>query len=263
MEASRPLDEILANRRWVRHLDPFPYIVATDVFVPEVAEEVADAVRKTVEEGRGMSHFGWYDAFGWTFPTDLEGPLTLFTSRGWHDLVAAAAGVEVTAHVSGGIHNHAVGSKSGFVHHDLNPVYFPVTGKDKGDVQVTNPKLVDYMSGEVHRSGVQARKVVRAISLLYYTANEPWHPGDGGETGLYRSSADPVEEAAVRVPPINNSLVMFECTPNSFHTFLSNTRTVRNSVIMWLHRDYEEAAGRWGEGTLGLWSAKVLAHRAS
>jgi 2OG-Fe(II) oxygenase superfamily len=78
-----------------------------------------------------------------------------------------------------------------------------------------------------------------------YLCNPDWIEGDGGETGLYGSREDPVDRPIAVVPPINNSLLMFECTPYSYHSFLSNGRSPRNSVIVWLHREKVEVLSRW------------------
>ena len=59
---------------------------------------------------------------------------------------------------------------------------------------------------------------------------------------------------AAAVPPVNNMLLAFECTPNSYHSFISNKVAERNSVIMWLHRSDEMAVNRWGENTLERWA---------
>ena len=96
------------------------------------------------------------------------------------------------------------------------------------------------------------RETMRAIAILYYLNNPEWSPGDGGQTGLYRAMSDQVDQAVVSVPPINNSLVAFECSPRSFHTFRTN-RQPRNSVVMWLHREKDEALAQWGEDSIVPW----------
>ena len=48
---------------------------------------------------------------------------------------------------------------------------------------------------------------------LYYLANPRWEPGDGGSTGLFTSADDSIEAPSAEMPPINNSLLLFECTP--------------------------------------------------
>jgi Rps23 Pro-64 3,4-dihydroxylase Tpa1-like proline 4-hydroxylase len=96
-------------------------------------------------------------------------------------------------------------------------------------------------------------RTVRAVAILYYTANEPWTPGDGGETGLYRRRTDPPDRPAARVAPHNNSMVAFECTPNSFHSFVTNRAKPRRSVTMWLHRRDTDVVDRWGEESIVAW----------
>ena len=94
---------------------------------------------------------------------------------------------------------------------------------------------------------------VRAVALLFYVGNDPWRPGDGGGTGLYETANQPVDAPSVAVPPRNNTMLAFECTPTSYHSFISNQRSCRTSMIQWLHRGREEAITRWGENSLVLW----------
>lgn len=253
MKSSKPLDRILANRRWLRRLDPFPHYVVPDVFTPAVAEEISVAVAETVKSENRVEHFGWYDAFGCNFLQDQEWPIRLFMTPAWCDMLAAVAGVRRTRHINGGLHHHAVGSKSGFIHHDLNPVYFAEEEEGRDGIAMARHDLVDYTTGTTTQEGVTVTKEVRAVAMLYYTANEPWSPGDGGETGLYRRATDPVKRPAAKAPPLNNSMLIFRCTPHSYHTFLTNRSLERNSVIMWLHQTFDEAASHWGPGAPMAW----------
>ncbi len=88
--------------------------------------------------------------------------------------------------------------------------------------------------------------------MIFYLAN-PVRGVVGGETGLYRAASDPIDRPADVVPPVNNSLVAFECTPTSFHGFMSNRNAVRNCLVMWLHREKTEAIRRWGESSIVYW----------
>jgi hypothetical protein len=49
-----------------------------------------------------------------------------------------------------------------------------------------------------------ASERVRAVAVLFSVGNEPWRPGDGGETGLYETADLPVDRPSVAVPPVNN-----------------------------------------------------------
>ena len=240
---------MLSNRRWLRREHPFPHIVANDVFTPDVSEALSDQVRAIFDQQKRVSHFGYYDAFNWTFQKNQEWPLKLFISPEWVRLIGKAMGVPVNGYVSGGLHHHKVGSAPGWVHTDFSRVYF--TEPDKGLPNITLPRndAIGHMNGEIIKKGTQSHVTVRGISILYYTANEQWHEGDGGETGLYLHQSDPVDRPAARVPPRNNAMVVFECTPASFHSYLTNRRIERNSVVMWLHRDEDQAIGRWGDAS--------------
>jgi hypothetical protein len=251
VDASRPLEEIVGNRRWEKRLRPFPHVYVQDLFVDSVAEEIEVAVQKILKD-TSLGGIDRYDASGWSFAPDVDWPLRLFVTDGWRSLLSRVLGVDTIPYVSGGIHHHDVGGESGRPHNDLNPVYF-ADAEPRDGMVILRGNLVDLKTGEVRSPGTQVLRTVRAISILYYTANPPWHPGDGGETGLYGRRTVRVHQPTVAVPPVNNSMVAFECTPNSFHSFISNRNSERNSVTMWLHRSDTEAMTRWGEEALERW----------
>lgn len=248
-----PLSALLANRRWVRRIEPFPHLVAQNVFVEEfyasLHAEFARIQREHPEAfNRGIAN---YDAAATDVEHYTSGPLGVFVSREWHDLLESVGGIAATGDITAALHHHDPGSRRGWPHNDLNPGWFggPPAGPD--EVRYQGVDGVNYRDG-ARPEGVAARETVRGVSLLFYLGNAEWHLGDGGETGLYSSyDCAPAGPAAI-VPPINNSLVMFECTPYSLHGFLG-TNTARNSVVMWLHRDKAEAVRRWGEQSLVYW----------
>ncbi|HXY91863.1 MAG TPA: 2OG-Fe(II) oxygenase, partial [Acidimicrobiia bacterium] len=178
------------------------------------------------------------------------GPLALFHSRAWHDLIADIMGVDATGDVNISLHHHAPGSASGEVHNDLNPGWFVDNG-GVDDISVADPALCGYWFGENARGPAYER--IRAVAVLLYLANPEWRPGDGGETGLYAAATDPVDRPAAAIPPRNNSLLAFECTPASYHSFLTNRRVRRMSLIMWLHRPKDHVIRRWGEDSIVYW----------
>ena len=89
--------------------------------------------------------------------------------------------------------------------------------------------------------------------MIFYAANPPWMPGEGGETGLYPHGQSSVTAPAVRVPPVNNSLLIFENTPRAWHAFIANRRSPRNSIVLWLHRPVDQARMLFSEAALFRW----------
>jgi 2-oxoglutarate-Fe(II)-dependent oxygenase superfamily protein len=250
--APAQLETVLANRRWVRRSRPFPHVVAGNVFVDAFYAEL-DAefrrVRNDHPEAFARNMAG-YDASGSELRHHADGPLGIFASRPWHDLLARLMGVSATGDVSGSLHHHEPGGAGGWPHNDLNPGWFadPAPGPDA--VRLAATSGVNYHTG-ARPDGVAAHETIRAVSVLFYLANPEWQPGDGGETGLYATQGAAGPAAAV--PPVNNSLVLFECTPYSWHGFISNRRTERNCVVMWLHRERDEVVDRWGAPSIVGW----------
>jgi hypothetical protein len=249
-----PLTGLLANRRWWRRTQPFVHIVAEDVFVPDFAGELARSFQQLLEAPERLftRNMPGYDAIGLTLTPDRCGAFGLFLSRPWHDMIARVAGVEVTNDIIASLHHHAPGGASGRIHNDLNVGFF-VDQHQPGGVNVSNSKTCDYQYGHVFQPGKQARKTVRAVAVLYYINNPLWSPGDGGETGIYSRIDDAVDRPAAAIAPHSNSILIFECTPYSYHSFLANRRTARNSLTMWLHRPWEAAVGCFGEMSILHW----------
>ena len=257
----RTLSDCLQNRRWQWRASPFPHVVARNVFTEPIYREQAAAFRAILDRGladstdpdRFSRSVAGYDVFAYNFHRRLSGSLDIFLSREWHDTIANAVGVTATGDVKGGFHHHAVGSASGRVHNDLNPGWFSGQS-DPNEINLSNHGLCNYHNGATHLPDTTPRETVRAAALIFYLNNPDWKSGDGGETGLYSGNRDPVEAPAVTIPPIDNSLMLFECTPHSYHAFIANMRRERNSLIMWVHRRKDEVVRRWGERAIVKWS---------
>jgi 2OG-Fe(II) oxygenase superfamily len=237
---------VVANRRWERRAYPFKYVIARNVFTDAFYRRLEAAFRKRLGERSG-GYLKRHDIHGCTL-TKAEGPLGLFASRGWHDMLARLLGIPATGEVNIGLHHHEPGSANGFPHNDLNPGWFAVhAGPNGTGVHLTRPDLVEYTSGRVLHPTAGTHETVRAAACIFYLNNPPWRPGDGGSTGIYRAASDQPNRPAAVVPPINNSLLAFECTPYSYHGFISNRMSPRDSVVIWLHREKKDALERWGE----------------
>lgn len=256
-----PLVHILRQRRWQTCPEPFFHVVAYDVFTPEIyswmanahAELLARGLSETPTRDKLSRNIPNYDAYGFPLTSQTPAPFNVFASREWHDVLANLIGVRATGDINAGFHHHTLGSKNGLVHNDFNPGWF-ADASDQYGINFARNDICEYSTGRVPDSRIRTHQTVRAIAVLFYLNNPPWRPGDGGGTGLYAHRGQPVEEPSKVIPPINNSLFLFECRPNSFHTFLSNRNGPRNSLIMWLHRPLQDAESRWGSKAIVQWT---------
>lgn len=260
MENNEPALQCLLQRRWWKRLDPFPHFVAYNVFFRPFYLALEEELRKVLSRGlsdvldnkRFSRNMPYSDAYGWNFYPDINGPFALFYSREWHNMLSSLTGVKATGDVNGALHHHHVGSKNGSIHHDFSFGWFSTQKRPNG-INPMDLARCSYTHGRVPQPEIRARKTVRAVTMIFYFGNPTWTPGSGGETGLYRSRNTPVEKPDVLVPPINNSILVFENTPTAFHSFISNHSNTRNSIILWLHRTEEDAVSRWGENSISTW----------
>lgn len=175
-------NDALSQGPWIERTGPFPHVVAREVFRPPLAAAIRAAARDLIRGSDSLRHFGWYDAYACGFQQATSGPLRIFTSREWHDLIAQTMSVPATGHVNGGIHHRPVGTAHGFIHNDLNPVYF-ARDPSPDEVVLPDQARVSYTLGNAI-PGSLPRAVVRCTTLIYYLGNPTWHVGDGGETAL-------------------------------------------------------------------------------
>jgi hypothetical protein len=255
-----PLAHILYQRRWQACQEPFPHMVAYEVFRPEFYSWLESAYGNLLAlglsekhaKGRFSRNVSGYDVYSVNLTSDTPPPFNVFLSKAWHDMLANLVGIRTTGDVNAGFHHHAPGSKSGQVHNDLNPGWF-IDPPDTSQVNLAQNELCAYATGKTGYDNLRVHQTIRAIAVLFYLHNPPWTGVEGGETGLYSNQTQSVDEPVKTVPPINNSLFLFECRPNSYHSFLSNRTVARNSIIMWLHRPVEDVVQRWGEKSIMHW----------
>jgi hypothetical protein len=253
------LHDLIANRSWLHRAHPYPHIVARDVFTSGFYSAMADQLSAILDRGlsgvpagalfsRGMRG---YDAYGISLTEDLGEPLNIFVSVGWRDLICDLFAIGHTPYVFAGAHHHTPRSRDGFIHTDFNPVWFPRA--EPGSIQIPDIERCDFKTGAGALPAEQKAETIRGAVVIFYLMNDGWQPGDGGETGLFLSGNDPISAPAVRCAPVNNSLVAFECTPQSYHAFLANAKP-RTSIIMWVHRQLGEAVERYGEERIERWA---------
>ena len=118
------LHHLLGANRWIYATDPFPHVVAYDVFSPEVYRRLSAAFDDVLASTAGRPYMQEHGIHGRTITPEIAGRFEPLVTRPWHDLLAAVLGIEATGHLAVGLHHHRVGSGHGFPHNDLNPGWF-------------------------------------------------------------------------------------------------------------------------------------------
>jgi hypothetical protein len=238
---------------WARHREPFVHVRAEGVFEQQVYDQLVAQFNQVMENTRlGETQkpvfrppSKSYDAMicGLTYKS-AQSFLPLFDPD-WLKALASIAGFDDARIIDGALHHVPQGSRSGYIHTDFCSAWFDRSNEDD-IVRFPVRGMTDYFSGVVRSPAARPVEYIRVATMIFYLANDGWTEGDGGETGLF-STASGIGPKAL-CPPVNNSLLLFECMPHSFHALQGNPGRDRNSIILWLHADVESVLQRWPTG---------------
>lgn len=183
-----------------------------------------------------------YDGYVFSPSPTLEEPLKLFFSVNWNMFFSKIFHKPTTLGTNFAFHHHPKGDRTGWVHNDYATYFFPhklvlsngvnATKDKEGDVQLTRAE-----------SQVKSLKQKRAIAIIYYFNNPEWKEGDGGETGIYSSKES--SSLVKNIAPINNRILAFDVSPESYHAFQENLKE-RNTFVQWFHTDLEWSEKKYG-----------------
>jgi hypothetical protein len=186
-----------------------------------------------------------YDAQVAAIDLQLSSQFAPLFERRWIEFLASLLDLPVLPQIDAALHHIPVNSRSGWVHNDFCSAWFDAGVA--GEIVFPDRRKCDYFNGAPRTSDARPREYVRAATMILYLRNDGWKVGSGGGTGLYAASRGGYGEMSA-VEPLNNSLLLFECSPHSWHALLANPGCARNSIILWLHNSVEQAQSRWGRG---------------
>jgi hypothetical protein len=236
---------------WRVELRPFLHVRARGVLREDCYRRIEGSFAAMLE---GDPHSAGHSAFKQNQPgydaliLGIREPLAQhfapFFEPRWIRFLAGLLGLDPAPQIDGALHHIPRNSRSGWVHNDFCSAWFD--GAPTGELIFPDRSKCDYFSGAVKDPTARPVEYVRAATMIFYLSNGGWKTGDGGETGLYPASRADLGEVSA-VPPFNNSLLLFECSPHSWHRLLANPGSPRNSIILWLHSTVEDAQSRWGQ----------------
>jgi hypothetical protein len=246
----------MTTAAWSVHTLPFRHVQARNVFEERTYDRLVESFKEIKARGASdpstrlaKTPGSTYDALTLAMRQDLRALFSPIFDADWLAMLAARAGLrtaDVTTAVDGGLHHIPKGSSSGWVHHDCCSGWFNGPAPAEG-VHLPDRRMVDYFLGTPRRPQAQPVEYIRSASMIYYLMNDGWKAGMGGETGLYPGSKAAFGRGAY-VPPVNNSLVLFQCSPHSYHRLAANPGLDRHSVVLWLHSTVDVATARWDGG---------------
>lgn len=245
------VEELSTGTEWWIHERPFRHIRAQQVFRKEVYAHLETeflAIRdgpkqNTSTEPTFRKVQSTYDAHIFPMSQGIAVQFAPLFERRWIDFLANLLDLPAIPQIDGALHHIPINSRSGWIHNDFCSGWF--NGSHLGEIIFPDRRNCDYFTGASKSPTARPKEFVRAATMIFYLGNDEWKEGFGGETGLYASSRTGQEGICV-VPPVSNSLLLFPCSPHSYHSLITNPGCARNSIILWLHSQLENAQERWG-----------------
>ncbi|MFI0790432.1 2OG-Fe(II) oxygenase [Streptomyces lydicus] len=252
MRDDRPEKHGALSGDWWCYRTPFRHWRASDVLDEARYKAVASVFRTTIANsaGRYAGTHGLsagtsnYDAQIFPIGTSTATAFHPFFSDEWIRSLHRLLAVPETHRIDAALHSSPPGSRTGWIHNDFCSGWFDEATASSG-LAFANRAGCDYFTGRSRNESARPKEYVRAATLIYYLCNDGWSEGDGGETGFYGAGQQHDRTSVALVPPLNNTLLLFECSPHSYHRFVTNPRRRRNSIILWLHTTVNDAQSRW------------------
>ncbi len=239
------LAELNPQADWSQYERPFRHIRAERVFREDAyrtLERAFSALRES--ETRFRHGQAGYDALMLGMDRELALRFPPLFERRWIELIAGLLDLPALPQIDAALHHIPINSRSGWVHNDFCSGWFDDGAT--GDIVFPDRRKCEYFNGTPKTEDARPREYVRAATMIFYLRNDEWKAGAGGGTGLYAASRSGLGEMS-SVNPVNNSLLLFECSPHSWHALVANPGCPRNSIILWLHSTLENARARWGQ----------------
>jgi hypothetical protein len=249
------MNKVTQLGNWTAHKYPFLHYRATNVLNKESYDRITASfnsfLNATYNNNGGNAKYKLqksaqnYDALILGMNDEIAPMFYPFFSENFLKLLANFVSIPFIPRIEGGLHSSPPNSRTGWIHTDFCSAYFdesvPVSGlfpKREG---------CEYFSGVKKNPAAKPVEYVRMATLIYFLCNNNWQNGYGGETGLYGAAKQTYNTSFDLIPPVNNSLLLFKCSPHSYHRFVTNPGITRNSIILWLHSPVNYAESIWGK----------------
>lgn len=233
---------------------PFRHFRASQVFNPIDYQSLASAFSRVLQEVNSdpkqqynVERYNNYDALVIGMDARLSNQFKPLFESSWIEELSRLMGIPFLPRISGALHSHPVNSRTGWIHSDYCPVWFDESVKQfESELLYPDHSRCEYFTGKSKVADALPKEYIRSASMIFYLCNDGWQEDEGGETVLYEAAHSHPYRAVEFIPPVNNSLLFFEISPYSFHTFITNRVRSRNSIILFLHSTIEFAKSRWG-----------------
>lgn len=227
---------------------PFRHLVVENVFTDDLAGELLKNFGTGISKAAPIGKVGEvgelkYGALNYT-PLLLDfgtSGVAVFAAEELQNFICGILGIRPNKYLMLGSHRHQPPSNDGWVHTDCTVVSFPSQGPRFGAFDIFQPNSGCNYADDSRDRQPKSVKMARAVACIYYLGNSTWRDGDGGETGIFDVDRTSVVK---RIAPRHNSLLAFDISPISYHSYLAANNFARDTYIWWYHCGIDEIKDR-------------------
>jgi hypothetical protein len=214
------------------HTSPYRHIVIRNLLKEKPYNEMCHSAKDVLKQSSpSFKYHGGvtYSACMATLtPENMKDGYDFFGSPEWKNCVSKLFNIQFNKLIMLSAHHHTAPSKSGWVHADLSICSY---NDDENRSIIIGPNGANYIDDTANRQP-KSTKCVRRVACLYYFNNkEDITEQDGGSTAIYDASG---KKMVKKVIPENNSVLLFEISPTSYHTYVGATFD-RTALVHWFH----------------------------
>lgn len=214
---------------------PFNHIIIKNLLKDDIYNSLCENFESYIIKTKKFGKIGdtnlFYDAKIYEMKEeDCKNGYEFFVSLFWQSCISFLFQKQFNQHIAYTLHEHEPNTKDGYPHLDLS--ICSVIEDHNKQIKLTGDCL--YADDSKLRQPY-TKKIVRSVAGLYYFNNKTNGNDDlGGGTAIYNDYN--TQNINKIIPPINNSMFLFEIGSKSFHGF-KKSKFKRSAIVQWFHED--------------------------
>lgn len=237
----------------------FRHIIIDNAFPQRIYLDLTEKFQNTLDKGLGLSwekdffsYLQIYDSFIWT-PSPVQKPFSqIFFTPDWLDFIASFfPKINRTNDTGLTLHHRPAKNQNSLT---WNGMAYGAFKEDplRNGVNAWYHQCRHAYDPTNHNHQKDISYKVRGIAVFYFlNNNKDWRHGDGGMELCVNEKPD---SPSSYIAPLNNRLLIFPITPESFHRFRANIANEQNYLVQYLFEDPRDTFLKYDQKCLSPWN---------
>lgn len=211
---------------------PYKHIVIKNFLKEEVYNKMCNKVEELIAPTAAAQKYATGEVYNARIASlsfkEMNDGYDFFGSPEWKKCVSNLFNIAFDKLVNISLHYHKAPSKPGWVHADFSICSY--NDDPEKDIIIGSNGAI-YSDDTANRQPASTKALRRVACLYYFNNKTDISPFDGGGTAIYDATGGRVVKT---IPPVNNSIFLFEISPTSYHTY-TGAKFDRTALVHWFH----------------------------